>query len=77
MVMKSPINQGKDAALIAMGKIRDYVDCLPEPDRSQWWCGFITAAATWAAASVGFKNTETMLLAAREVIPQEILPKNR
>lgn len=74
--MKAPIEQGKDAAVQAMSELRDYVDCLPEPDRSQWWCGFITSAATWATLSVGFHNTETMLLAAREIIPTAGLPDN-
>lgn len=75
--MKPPIKQGQDAAIRALEAIRDYVDCLPEPDRSQWYCGWITASASWATAHVGFRNVETMLMAAREVIPQAIPPAGK
>lgn len=74
--MKAPVDQGTDAAIQFLGSIRDYVDCLPPLERAQWFCGFINATAAWSMGSVGWHHTETMLLAALEIVPKAQRPNN-
>jgi hypothetical protein len=68
--MKAPIDQGADAAIQLLDSVRDHVDCLPPLERAQWFCGFINATAAWSMGSVGWHHTETMLLAAIEIVPR-------
>lgn len=70
--MKTPVQQGTDAAIEYLASIRDYVDCLPPLERAQWFCGFINATAAWSMGSVGWHDTETMLLAAIDIVPKAL-----
>lgn len=74
--MKTPVNQGTDAAIEYLASIRDYVDCLPPLERAQWFCGFINATAAWSMGSVGWHHTETVLLSAIEIVPKVQRPDN-
>jgi hypothetical protein len=68
--MKAPVDQGADAAIQLLDSMRDHVDCMPLLERAQWFCGFINATAAWSMGSVGWHHTETMLLAAIEIVPR-------
>ena len=69
-----PVDQGCEAAIQFLKDTRDYVDCLPLLERAQWFCGFINAFAAWSKGSVGWRHTETMLLAALQIVPEATPP---
>ncbi len=70
----APVDQGGNAAIEFLRGTRDYVDCLSPLERAQWFCGFITATASWSKGTIGWHHTETALLAALDIVPKTTPP---